>query len=394
MNRIVGMWRIHTPHWGATMKFRFPLAATTALFLVAFAGLSACHGPSSSQAAGAPGAPPVTVAAATSAEVTDSDDFSGRFEAVNRVELRPRVSGYIDQARFSEGGLVKKGDVLFVIDPRPFDVALQRAQADLARVEASAALADSEAKRATTLLGARAISEEEHDQRISSQSQAKADLAAARAAVAAAKLDLDYTRVVAPVAGRVSRAEITVGNYVTSGQDVLTSIVSLDPIYVVFEGDERSYLRLAGDGSSRSVAIGLADGEGFPYSGTLNFIDNAIDPANGTLRTRAVLPNPDGRFVPGLFARVRLSGGAPHPAVLVPDAAIGTDQDRRFVLVVGADNKVEHRPVSVGGIANGLRIIASGLAAGERVVISGLHRARPGSVVTPQEAGSAAGQQG
>jgi RND family efflux transporter MFP subunit len=377
------------------MTFRFfPLAVTAGLSLLAIAGLSACHGGSSTAGAAGPGAPPVTVAAAAVAEVTDNDDFSGRFEAVNRVELRPRVSGYIDQARFTEGGLVKKGDVLFIIDPRPFDVALQRAQADLARVEASAALADSEAKRAATLLGSRAISQEEHDQRFSAQSQAKADLASARAAVAAAKLDLDYTRVVAPVAGRVSRAEITVGNYVTSGQDVLTSIVSVDPIYVVFEGDERSYLRLTGDGSARSVSIGLAGSEGFPYSGTLNFIDNAIDPRNGTLRTRAVLPNPDGRFVPGLFARVRVGSGAPHSAVLVPDTAIGTDQDRRFVLVVGSDNKVEHRPVSLGGVANGQRIILTGLSAGERVVISGLHRARPGSVVTPQEAASTPGQQG
>lgn len=337
-----------------------------------------------------PPPPSVTVAKAQQGEVTDWAEFTGRFEAVDRVELRPRVSGYIESVRFHEGAEVKKGDVLFVIDPRPYKAALDRAEGELARIRAQAVYADSESQRAERLLSSKAISQGEHDSRVSQHSQSQADVRSAQAAVDAAKLNLEFTRVVSPIDGRVSRAVVTEGNYVSAGGSVLTSVVSLDPIYVSFDGDEQSYLNFrpkVGENSANSaVFVGLANEEGYPHTGQLNFLDNALNPATGTIRVRALLANPDRQFTPGLFARVRIPGSERYSTTLIPEAAIATDQDRRYVLVVDDTGTVEYRPVQLGGVHEGRRVVRDGLAPGEQVVVSGLQRARPGSKVTPQPA--------
>lgn len=367
------------------------------LAVVGALSLSACGSAESKDPAPVAAAPSVTVATAQSSEINDWDEFSGRFEAVEHVELRPRVSGYIEQVSFVEGREVKKGETLFVIDARPYHVELQRAQAELARVKAQAMQADNETVRARKLLESRAISQEEADRRISQSSQSLAELASAQAAVSAAQLNMSFTRVIAPIDGRVSRAAVTTGNYVTAGQTMLTSVVSLDPIYVSFDGDEQRYLRYAqranaaesGSAASTDVYVGLANDQGYPHAGKLNFVDNALDPATGTIRTRAVLSNAERKFTPGLFARVRLPGSGRYQATLVPDSAVATDQDRRYVLVVNKDDVVEHRQVELGGSQDQMRVVQSGLQPGERIVVSGLQRAKPGAKVSPQEAEAA-----
>ena len=362
--------------------------AAIAVPLLSIALLAGCERAESQPAPPPP--PSVTVAKAQQGDVTDWAEFTGRFEAVDRVELRPRVSGYIESVRFHEGAEVKKGDVLFVIDPRPYKAALDRAEGELARIQAQAVYADSESQRAERLLSSKAISQGEHDSRVSQHSQSQADVRSARAAVDAARLKLEVTRVVSPIAGRVSRAVVTEGNYVSAGGNVLTSVVSLDPIYVSFDGDEQSYLnfrpKVGGDSADSAVFVGLANESGYPHTGRLNFLDNALDPATGTIRVRALLANPDRQFTPGLFARVRIPGSERYSTTLVPEAAIATDQDRRYVLVVDEAGTVEYRPVQLGGIHEGKRVVRDGLAPGEQVVVSGLQRAHPGSKVTPQQA--------
>jgi RND family efflux transporter MFP subunit len=338
--------------------------------------------------------PQVTVAAASERKVTEFDEFTGRFEAVERVEVRPRVSGYISSVNFGEGSEVRKGDVLFVIDPRPYVAERDKARAQLAQAHSQLVLAKSERDRATKLLTQHAISEEEFDTRTAGREQAQANVEAAQAALDAANLNLEFTRVAAPIAGRISRALVTSGNFVANGQTLLTTLVSLDPIYVSFDGDEHVYLKytkLAREGSRASsrdarnpVLVGLADEDGYPHQGVMVFVDNALDPATGTIRGRALLDNHDRSFTPGLFARVKLMGSGEYRAVLVNDSAIGTDQSVRYVLVVGADNKVEYRPVKLGPIIDGLRVVQSGLAAGEIIVVNGLQRVRPGAQVAPQ----------
>jgi RND family efflux transporter MFP subunit len=351
--------------------------------------LNGCGRAESSSVPAAPSAPPVTVAGAVAGQVKDWDEFTGRFEAIEHVELRPRVSGYVERVAFTEGGEVRKGDLLFAIDPRPYQAELEHAQADLTLAKARSELAASQSARAQRLLAAHAISQEEGDQRVSEESQSSATIAAAQAALDTARLNLEFTRVTSPINGRVSRAIVTAGNYVTAGATVLTSVVSLDPIYVSFDGDEQRYLRyqqkaIVAGRDAAAVQVGLEGESGFPHSGHINFVDNAIDTATGTIHLRAVLDNADRRLVPGLMARVRLPGSADYAAVLVPDDAIATDQDRRYVLVVAADGTVEYRPVELGAISDGLRVVRSGLKVGEQVIISGLARARPGSKVTPQ----------
>lgn len=380
-------------------------AAHAALLVVAAAclvfGLSGC-GDSKAGPAAAPPAPAVHVATVEQRTISDWDTFTGRFEAVESVKLRPRVSGYIDQVSFSEGKDVKKGDVLFVIDPRPYRVQLERAQGDLARARAQAELSEKELRRTESLLAAHAVSQEEYEQRASQRNQLAADLQAARAAADAAQLDLEFTRVVAPIDGRVSRAEVTAGNYVTAGTTVLTSVVSLDPIYVYFEGDEQTYLKYNGQAqrgerpSSRDAAnpvfVGLANEADFPHAGRMNFVDNALNPETGTIRARAVLDNAAHQFTPGMLARVKLLGSGEYSATLVPDEAVGTDQDRKFVIVVNAQSVTEYRPVQLGEIADGQRIVRSGVQPGERIVVGGLQRVRPGMQVTPQPADAPAGK--
>ena len=338
--------------------------------------------------------PQVTVAPAISRNVTEFDEFSGRFEAVERVEIRPRVSGYIASVNFSEGSEVRKGELLFVIDPRPYAAERDKARAQLAQARSQLTLAKSERERATKLLGQHAISQEDYDTRTAGSEQAQANLEAAQAALDTAQLNLSFTRVTAPISGRISRALITSGNFVTNGQTELTTLVSLDPIYVSFDGDERVYLKytkLAREGSRDSsrdarnpVLVGLADESGYPHQGVMVFVDNALDPATGTIRGRALLDNHDRAFTPGLFARVKLMGNGQHSAVLINDSAVGTDQTVRYVLVVGAGNKVEYRSVQLGPVIDGLRVVRSGLTAGEAIVVNGLQRVRPGAEVVPQ----------
>jgi RND family efflux transporter MFP subunit len=352
----------------------------------AFAVLAGC---ARNEAAQSPVAalPQVTVSNALTRRVTEFDEVTGRFEAVERVEVRPRVSGYISSVNFTDGTEVKKGDVLFVIDPRPYVAERDRARAQLAQARSQLSLAKSEHERAVKLLGQHAISQEELDTRVAGDEQAQANLAAAQAALDAAALNVEFTRVTAPIAGRIGRALVTSGNFVANGQTPLTTLVSLDPIYVSFDGDEQGYLKLvhARTRDARSpVLVGLADENGYPHAGTLVFVDNALDPATGTIRGRALLENHDRLFTPGLFARVRLMGSSDYQAVLINDSAIGTDQSVRYVLVVGIDNKVEYRPIKLGPVIDGLRVVQSGLSAGETIVVNGLQRVRPGAQVAPQ----------
>ena len=355
--------------------------------------LAACARDEAAESKAAPPLPQVTVAPAISRKVTEFDEFTGRFEAVERVEIRPRVSGYISSVNFKEGSEVRKGDVLFVIDPRPYQAERDKAAAGLAQARSQLVLARSERERATKLLSQHALSQEEYDTRTAGSEQAQANVAAAQAALDAAALNLEFTRVTAPISGRISRALVTSGNFVTNGQTPLTTLMSLDPIYVSFDGDEQQYLKyikLARDASANAhearnpVQVGLANESGFPHQGVMVFVDNALDPMTGTIRSRALFDNHDRQFTPGLFARIRLLGDAQHEAVLVNDSAIGTDQTVRYVLVVGKDNKVEYRPVQLGAVVDGLRVVQSGLAAGETIVVNGLQRVRPGAQVQAQ----------
>lgn len=343
-----------------------------------------------------PPPPAVTVATVPEREVTDWDEFTGRFEAVDAVEIRPRVSGYIQRVLFAEGREVRKGEVLFEIDPRPYQAELARAEAQLEQARTGAELAAREVERARKLVEVQAISREEFDSRVSAEAQGGASIRAAEAAVRSARLNLEWTRVRSPIAGRVSRAEVTTGNLVQAGPPtatLLTTVVSLDPIYVVFEGDEQSYLKyaaLARSGGRPSthearspVFVGLADEDGYPHQGYLDFMDNQLNPQTGTIRARAVLSNADRRFTPGLFARVKLVGHDRYRASLVLDRSIGTDQDKKFVLVLNSDSTVAYRNVALGPLVDGLRVVTKGLEPGERIVINGLQRVRPQMKVTP-----------
>lgn len=337
--------------------------------------------------------PEVTVAPAIERVVADWDEFTGHFEAVNSVEVRPRVGGFIQRVGFVEGAIVHQGDVLFVIDQRPYQAEVARADAVLAQARTRSQLAGQEVERARKLMATQAISREEMDSRTSGQAEGSAGVRAAEAAARVARLNLEWTVVRAPISGRVGRAEITQGNVVQAGPPsptLLTTIVSIDPIYVYFDTDEQAYLKYmaapAAGPKGRQVLIGLANETGYPHEGRLNFVDNRVNGTNGTVSARAVLPNPSRLFTPGLFARVRLLGGERHLATMVQDAAIGTDQDRKFVLVLKGDNTVDYRPVVTGRVVDGLRVVESGLKPGERVVINGLMRVRPGMKVNATNA--------
>jgi multidrug efflux system membrane fusion protein len=347
-----------------------------------------------------PPPPAVTVAPVLRQEVTEWDEFTGRFQAVDAVEVRPRVSGYITRVAFTEGKEVTKGEVLFEIDPRPYAADLARAEAQLQQARTRAALAASDLQRAQKLVTVQAISREEFDNRTSGKAEAEAAVRAAEAAVENARLNLEWTRVRAPISGRVSRAEVTPGNLVQAGPPtatLLTSVVSVDPIYVYFDADEASYLKYAaltraGSRAGRpEVQLGLANENGtFPHKGYVDFVDNQLDPASGTIRLRAVFSNRDRLFTPGLFARLKLVGSAKHEANLVVDRAVGTDQDRKFVLVLKPDSTIEYRSVQLGPLVDGLRVVTSGLKQGEPVVINGLQRVRPGMRVAASPAAMAA----
>ncbi|MDB6087392.1 MAG: efflux transporter, family, subunit [Gammaproteobacteria bacterium] len=370
---------------------RVPLSI--AALAIAALTLPGCGRNEAAQLSAAAPPPQVSVAQVVARQVTEFDEFTGRFEAVERVEIRPRVSGYIASVNFAEGSEVKKGDVLFVIDQRPYEADYKHAKAQLDQARSQSILAKSERDRAIKLLQAHAISQEEYDTRTAGTEQADANVEAAQAALDTSALNMTFTRITAPISGRISRALVTTGNLVATGQTLLTTLVSLDPIYVRFDGDEQAYLRytkLAREGSrassrdaGNSVMVGLADEPGYPHQGVMVFVDNELDPTTGTIRGRARLDNHNRAFTPGLFARVKLMGSGQYNALLINDSAIGTDQTVKYVLVVGTDNKVEYRPVKLGPIIDGLRVVTDGLKPGETIVVSGLQRVRPGSPVTP-----------
>jgi multidrug efflux system membrane fusion protein len=372
-----------------------PLAITGVLSLatLSLAALTVGRG-KAPPAAPAPQA--VTVAEVSQREITEWDEFTGRLQAVDAVEIRPRVSGYIKRVSFAEGQEVKKGEVLFQIDPRPYEADLARAEAELEGARSASSLAKSEKQRASTLVDAQAISREEYDSRTSAEAQGGATVRAAEAALQTARLNLEWTRVRSPIAGRVSNALVTAGNLVQAGPPagaVLTTVVSVDSMYLYFDSDEQTYLRYAGRARSSGgsnwrtarlpVYLGLANESGFPHEGRLDFVDNQVDPASGTIRTRAVFSNRSRALTPGLFARVKLVGTQKTNATLIRDAAIGTDQDRKFVLVLGPGDTLAYRPIVPGRLTDGLRIVTSGLKPGERIVVNGLMRVRPGMKVTP-----------
>ncbi len=353
--------------------------------------LVACDRAPAPPAGGPPGAPPVSVAAAVTREVTLADEYPGRFEAVDAVDVRARVNGYLESVHFEPGTEVSKGSLLFQIDPRPFRAQLAEARAALANTEAQLALARTEKNRQAKMLTTRATSQRAFDTAVAQVQTLEAARQANLATIERARLNLEYTRITAPIDGRVGKDEVTLGNLVqgeSPDSPVLTTLVSLDPIRVSFEADERAYLRYIAGARDRGLAVevGLAGEEGFPHQGKLEFVDNQVALTTGTVRMRAVLANPDRQFTPGLFARVRLRAttGAER-VVLVAERAIGTDQTKRFVLVLGAENVATYREVKLGRQFGTLRVVTSGLKEGELVVVNGLQRVRPGTPVTPEQ---------
>jgi multidrug efflux system membrane fusion protein len=362
------------------------LAALTAFLLYSGAG----HSRAKPQAAASAALPQVTVAEVIHRPLREWQEFTGRLQAVNTVEIRPRVSGYIDRVAFVDGARVKKGQLLFQIDPRPFQAEVDRLLAERGRSTSDLELAKANRARAERLISAHAISREEYERQVAAESSAQGAMGSIEASLQEARLNREFTEVRAPIDGHVSRAVITAGNLVTSAS-LLTTLVSDDPVYVYFDADEQTYLRYAkakhnsahaGDGVS-DVFIGLVDEDGYPHSGQLNFIDNQVDATTGTIRARAALANPDGRYTPGLFVRVRLVGGEDRDSVLIEDRAVGTDLSKKFVLTLTADNRIEYRLVELGPEINGLRVVTHGLAPNELIVVNGLQHVRPGQTVAP-----------
>jgi RND family efflux transporter MFP subunit len=342
--------------------------------------------------------PKVTVSTPIVREVIEWDEYTGRLESTESVEVRARVNGYLQSIHFKDGAIVKKGDLLFVIDPRPYQAEVDRVTAELELAQARLELAKSDYARAQKLRQFRAISEEEADTRAATERQAQQSVEAARANVKAAKLNVEFTRVTAPITGCISRKLVTEGNLINGGtaeSTLLTTIVSMDPIYVYFEADERSYLKYArlsqngkGPGSREArnpVYLALADEKGFPRRGYVDFVDNRLDSKTGTMTGRAVFSNGDLSLTPGLFGRVRLQGSTRYEAVLVPDEAIGSDQAQKFVLLLNGDNTVEHRTVQLGPVIHGFRVIREGLKPDDWLIVNGMQRARPGLKVAPEK---------
>ena len=368
------------------------MASRLALISLFALGLAACDakqdGPAGSPAGAAPA---VTVAAPLIKPIVDWDDYIGRFEARQSAEIRPRITGQVARVAFRDGQFVRAGDLLFVIDPRPFDAALAQAKAEAQRARATADLAKSNFTRTDTLMKANAVSREEFDTARATSAQAAASLAAAEATVQARALDASFTRVTAPISGRMSDRRVDVGTFVTSGTTVMTTVVTLDPIYFVFTGSEAVYLKYqranqAGTRPSSRVSpnpvdIRLADENEYRWKGRMNFVDNVLDTGSGTIRGRAEVRNPQGFLTPGMFGHMRLLGSGSYQGMLIPEDAIVTDQSRKVALVVGADNVVSARPLTLGPNVDGLRVVRAGLAANDRIIIEGVQRARPGMKV-------------
>lgn len=372
-----------------------------ALAVLAVTGISAAvFGVSSTSAQSGPAAPqatPVSVATVVQSDVSAWDEFSGRLEAVERVDIRSRVAGTIQSVHFREGALVKKGDLLLTIDPAPYAADVERADAQVAAAQARVTQARGEQERSQRLWGEQAISKREFDERTNGKGEADANLRAAQAALQTAQLSLGYTQVRAPVAGRVGKLEVTVGNLVAAGPGapVLTTLVSVSPIYASFDADEQVVTKALKDAGGNGgpagrnleripVQMGTAASTDTPFEGKLQLVDNQVDAKSGTVRARAVFDNKDGQLMPGQFARIRMGQSTKATALLINERAVGTDQSKKFVMVVGADNKAMYREVTLGASVNGLRVVKNGLAANERIVVNGLQRIRPGALVAPQ----------
>jgi RND family efflux transporter MFP subunit len=364
--------------------------------VVLMLALSGCSDKPPAPAAAA--APPVTVALPTKRVVTDWDEFTGRFEAMEEVQVRARVGGFVDSIQFKDGDFVKPGDLLYVIDSRPFEAVARQAEGQLADARAKAELAKRDLERGLNLVQTSAVSEQVVDQRRQALQAAHAAEMVAEGALKAAQLNIEFTHVLAPIAGRISRHLVSVGNLVQGadgGATVLTAIVSLDPIYIYFDMDETTYLkynklwfegrRPSSRDTANPVQVTLAGQTKPSHDGKMDFLDNRLDVSTATLRSRAIIPNKDLSILPGQFGRVRLVGSAPYEALLLPDAAVATDQSRKIVFVVKEDNTVEAKPVVLGPLDEGLRVVREGLKAEDRVIVDGLQRARVGAKVTPQQ---------
>ncbi len=378
---------------------------TRAAALAAAALLAACGQEQPAQGNASP-PPVVTVANPVKRTVTDHDEYVGRFVPVDSVEVRARVSGYLDRIHFDDGQIVRQGDMLFTIDQRPFQNALEQAKANLAQARANLAFAEGDLERASQLVRDKTITQQTYDQRTQAKRVAQASVAAQEAAVAQATLDLNFSELRAPVSGRIGDRRVSIGNLVTGGTSgnttLLATIVSIDPIRFEFTFDEASYLRYeraaaGNDVASRdgvAVSLKLIDEADFIHQGRMDFVDNVIDRASGTIRGRAVFANPKGMLTPGMFARVRVPGSSPYEAMLVPEIAIGTDQVRKFVITVAADGTAQQKYVTLGQLVGPLRVIKEGLGQDDRVIVNGIMRARPGQKVTPQLQGAGPGTAG
>ncbi|WP_158768305.1 efflux RND transporter periplasmic adaptor subunit [Paraglaciecola sp. L1A13] len=357
--------------------------------------LVACGDPDTPKQPTAPAAPQVTVAKVVHERITEWDEFTGRLQAPQTVTLIPRVSGYIENVLFEEGAVVEKGDVLFQIDPRAFKAEADRLKAELQSAQSAYIQAQNDFNRAKTLSEQRAVSIEILDGRLARKQQTSATVASVSAALVRAELDLSYTQVTAPISGRVSYAQITQGNFVTAGQSILTSLVSMDKMYAYFDVDEQTYLKYVQlaqsgkrsntrDASGNPVYMALANDINFDYAGNIDFVDNAVNQQTGTIRIRATFPNQDHALLPGLFARVKLVGSNSYQGILIDEKAVGTDLNKKFVLVVKQDNQLEYRNVVLGEKINGLRIVTDGLFPQDTIVINGLQRVRANMQIQPK----------
>jgi len=372
-----------------TNTLKFLLGGIAALVL------AACSNPEAAEETAAPAPPQVSVAQVVHERITEWDEFTGRLQAPQTVQLIPRVSGYIEEVHFNEGALVDKGDLLVQIDPKPFATEVARLKAELQSAQSAAVQAEKEYRRAEKLSSQRAISAELLDSRLARKQQTAATVASVEAALERAELDLSYTRITAPISGRVSYAQVTAGNFVSAGQSQITSLVSTEKMYAYFDVDEQSYLKYARlaetgkradtrDSTSNPVYMALANDSNYQHVGRVDFVDNRIDAQTGTIRVRASFPNDDNDLLPGLFARIRLVGSDSYEGILIDEKAVGTDLNNKFVLVVNSNNELEYRAIELGEKVNGLRIVTEGLTPKDKIVVNGLQRVRANMKVDPQ----------
>lgn len=372
-----------------TNTLKFLLGGIAALVL------AACSNPEAAEETAAPAPPQVSVAQVVHERITEWDEFTGRLQAPQTVQLIPRVSGYIEEVHFNEGALVDKGDLLVQIDPKPFATEVARLKAELQSAQSAAVQAEKEYRRAEKLSSQRAISAELLDSRLARKQQTAATVASVEAALERAELDLSYTRITAPINGRVSYAQVTAGNFVSAGQSQITSLVSTEKMYAYFDVDEQSYLKYARlaetgkradtrDSTSNPVYMALANDSNYQHVGRVDFVDNRIDAQTGTIRIRASFPNDDNALLPGLFARIRLVGSDSYEGILIDEKAVGTDLNNKFVLVVNSNNELEYRAIELGEKVNGLRIVTEGLTPKDKIVVNGLQRVGANMQIAPQ----------